>query len=921
MQPFQRGPVLLMYQHPNAMRFIPISLLALFILTAFNSVAQDCDQPAVIAFETGMWGSEVSWSLVDETGTLIASGGGYPDGETQTEVVCLGEGCHVLEMFDSFGDGWNGAQWTLVEFSGQVWGPFTIDSGSSSTVDVSVNGGCGVDVAGCTDPTALNFNPYALVDDGSCVQLEDCSGCENEVADPVCAWNPTSNEITWYPGPCWALCDGAFVLDEWDCTSDTGGCTDAAAVNFDPNATYDDGSCISPCDEGSVPATFYLCTFNNGNEVAIDIVHESGSVLYAQDGFNNGAIIYEDLCLETGCYTATLTNSAGNFGWNNGYFSILGATVAAYNITLSDDATSATFLFSVDGACESVPGCTDPEAPNFTPEADWNDGSCLPSCDCEDAEDEPVCVWDWTTGGYVTLNNLCEAECWGLNIAWIGDCNTQPIAGCTDPEALNYNPEATVNQSCVYAPACASDQIQVTLELASTDPTAEYPPYFYVTNPLGGDYPNVVSYTSDGVAMGIGCLAPGCYNFFLYETWSGDGATATATAAGDTTVFTLEAGAYSATFGWGVGTDEPCVYEIGGCTDAEALNYNPTATFDDGSCNYPLVCDNGIPSTLYVCTFSNGQAVGLNITASDGSVLYDQQGYSDMAIVYVDVCLDPEMCYTVTMTNNDGGYGWNGGYWWLDAEGFQIGGGELPYSATEATDVFGWFGACEEGNAGCTDPAASNFNPLATIDDGSCVYPSACPIGQEVDFAILALTDAWFEITNDAGEIMTEGVLQGGAWSASACLIDGCYDFRLESFGGASLSGSFASMTLEDGTMLSMVAEDSSVMEEGFGLGAECGDSGFDGYGGSPWEFDETIAFTPYPNPTENVINIAGNGWDQHFPIDVTVRDLTGKVVHQSRIGEGLQPRLSTQEWPAGMYLIQVNQGQRSGNAPFMIVR
>ena len=87
MQPFQRGAVLFMHQHPNAMRFIPISLLALFILTAFNSVAQDCDQPAVIAFETGMWGSEVSWSLVDETGTLIASGGGYPDGETQTEVV------------------------------------------------------------------------------------------------------------------------------------------------------------------------------------------------------------------------------------------------------------------------------------------------------------------------------------------------------------------------------------------------------------------------------------------------------------------------------------------------------------------------------------------------------------------------------------------------------------------------------------------------------------------------------------------------------------------------------------------------------------------------------------------------------------------------------------------------------------------
>ncbi len=903
------------------MRLIPSGLFAALMLSASTLFAQDCDAPAIIAFESSLWGSEVSWSLVDETGALVASGSGYSNYQSTTQEVCLGEGCHVLEMVDSFGDGWNGAHWTLIDFDGQVYGPYTFTSGSYQAVDVAVNGGCGGDVAGCTDPNALNYNPNAVVDDGTCYTLEDCSGCENELADPVCAWNPTTDEITWYPGPCWALCDGAIVLDGWNCGGETGGCTDPLAVNFDPGATYDDGSCISPCEEGDFPATFYLCTFSNGNEVALEIVHESGSVLYDQAGFNSGAIVYEDFCLEPGCYTATLTNAAGNLGWYNGYFSITGSNVDVYNITLSDDASSATFLFSVDGACESVPGCTDPEAGNFDPEANWNDGSCLPSCDCEDEDYNPVCVWDWTNGGYVTLNNLCEAECLGWSIAWTGDCNEQPVIGCTDPEALNYNPAATMNQSCVYAPECTADELLVTIELIAADPVAAYPPYFYVSDPVGGSFPNVVSYTLDGATLGMGCLAPGCYNFFMYETWSGSGATATAIAAGDTTVFTLDEGTYSATFGWGVGTDEPCVYEIGGCTDPEALNYNPTATFDNGSCNYPLLCDEGIVSTLYVCTFSNGEAVGLNITAEDGTVLFDQQGFGDMAIVYVDVCLDPEMCYTVTMTNLDGGYGWYGGYWWLDAQGIQIGGGELPYYATEATDSLGWFGACEDGTSGCTDPAASNYNPEATIDDGSCIYPSPCPVGQQVDFMVLALTDAWFEITNAAGEAMAEGVIQGGAWTGSACFIDGCYDFHLESYGGASLGGSFASMTLEDGTMLSMVADDSSIMEEAFGLGTECGDSVFDGFGGSPWEFDETIAFTPYPNPTENVINVSGNGWDQHFPVDVTVRDLTGKVVHRVRIAEGVQPRLSTREWPAGMYLLQLSQGERSGQAPFMIVR
>lgn len=33
------------------------------------------------------------------------------------------------------------------------------------------------------------------------------------------------------------------------------------------------------------------------------------------------------------------------------------------------------------------------------------------------------------------------------------------------------------------------------------------------------------------------------------------------------------------------------------------------------------------------------------------------------------------------------------------------------------------------GTPGCTDPAASNFNPLATINDGSCVYPPPPCVG------------------------------------------------------------------------------------------------------------------------------------------------------------------------------------------------
>ena len=43
---------------------------------------------------------------------------------------------YVLDMADSWGDGWNGNEWTATgTTSGTVYGPFTIASGSSATAN------------------------------------------------------------------------------------------------------------------------------------------------------------------------------------------------------------------------------------------------------------------------------------------------------------------------------------------------------------------------------------------------------------------------------------------------------------------------------------------------------------------------------------------------------------------------------------------------------------------------------------------------------------------------------------------------------------------------------------------------------------------------------------------------------------------
>ena len=61
-----------------------------------------------ITCTAGGWASEVSWQLSCDDGTSISGGAPY-DSESPVAVQ-LGSTCN-LAMSDSFGDGWNGAEW------------------------------------------------------------------------------------------------------------------------------------------------------------------------------------------------------------------------------------------------------------------------------------------------------------------------------------------------------------------------------------------------------------------------------------------------------------------------------------------------------------------------------------------------------------------------------------------------------------------------------------------------------------------------------------------------------------------------------------------------------------------------------------------------------------------------------------------
>ena len=99
-------------------------------------------------------------------------------------------------------------------------------------------------IGGCTDVTALNYNPLATWDDGSCVYC--VFGCQ----DP----NAINYNLL-------ATCDDGTCIVE--------GCTNIWATNYNPAANVEDGSCTFPGDDNEcVPDNIYYDIVNTKNCIA-----------------------------------------------------------------------------------------------------------------------------------------------------------------------------------------------------------------------------------------------------------------------------------------------------------------------------------------------------------------------------------------------------------------------------------------------------------------------------------------------------------------------------------------------------------------------------------------------------------------------------------------------------------------------------
>ena len=316
------------------------------------------------------------------------------------------------------------------------------------------------------------------------------------------------------------------------------GCDQPAACNYQPGATLS-----APCD--FISCLSLGCTDPTACNYDPTAIFEDGSCDYS-------------------CYTSGCTNPAA----------------CNYNPAAAIE----------DGSCDfsSCSGCVDPAADNYDPEATIDNGSC----EYLGCLNPLACNFDSTAN------------------ASDGSCEYQSCAGCGNPEACNFDSTATIvdNATCVFAavgydcsgncladsdgdgvcdanevPGCTDEGASNYDPLATDDDGACEFGVSGCTNPLACNF-NASATDDDGTCeftTCIGCTSEEACNFDANALFS-DNSTCTYPEAG----YDCDGNCLS-----DLDFDGICAeFEVLGCTDESALNFDALATDLDGSCLYPPVC-------------------------------------------------------------------------------------------------------------------------------------------------------------------------------------------------------------------------------------------------------------------------------------------------------------------------------------------
>ena len=673
------------------------------------------------------------------------------------------------------------------EYPIDLWGSAALDCEGNCLEDSDTDGVCDSDeVPGCTDEAACNYAAAATDDDGSCAALDALDICGGTCAedfdgDGICddsdpCVGPASNvtvmpiipatliaevsfngasafyatvyayvggelrgmaETVAYDGAAYVnlsiyaetgdevnftvfqestceACTSGDNLTVWSLGEELGsfenpgqinavcagvslGCMDSAACNYDASALIDDASCTF-ADEG------FDC---DGNCLA-DL--DGDGICDGDDPCIDPDLTAEVLPLIPAAFIATVSFDGANSSDFWVIARVNGQTRGAAEPFMFEDAayvnmtvyaapgdaiefsifqpttcTECLVLWGAEIATEgeSYGSYDDPVAFDAVCNPVWG---CLDELACnfnEEANlDSDDCIYP---GSGYDCDGTCLEDADGDGI-----CDMDEVPGCTESGACNYMAEATDNDGGCDFDSCAGciDALACNFDDSATidDGTCEFSTCAGCMDTLACNFDDSAT-IDDGVCefaeAGLDC-AGNCL-----EDGDGDGI-----CDGD---------------------------EIPGCTDTVACNYDSEATDEDGSCEYGTC--SGCMDAL-ACNYNAGATIG------------------DDSCEYADAGLDCEGNCLVD-ADEDG-----------ICDEDEVGGCTDALACNFDADATDDDSSCEYTScAGCMDALACNYDGAATIDNGDCTFAEA---GYDCDGNCL----------EDADE---DGVCDGDE-------IDGCMD-------------------------------------------------------------------------------------------------------------------------------------------------
>jgi len=472
--------------------------------------------PAKVIINLDQYQSETSWDIKDTNGITHASGSGYnsqPDYATVVIPVQIPKGPLVFTIYDTYGDGLNGALWqgqdgsyylkqcndTLIYGTDPAFG--------NDTSHIFMSDSC-PPILGCTDDDYVEWNPFADVDDGSCQTLK-IFGCMDST---MYNYDPNANTMELIDTCVYTLVLHDLMGNGWvgshlklihpDTTyqfTHTGGFNDIYHVGL----TAPDPVTFRFHISAQASLTTIECGFTFINP-------EGDTLISIQPPFIQPLLPYNiitncgNTCEEKifGCLDSLAVNydSTANTSDTSCYY-VPGCTNSSY----LEYYTQGFVADYDDGSCDikAVWGCTDSLAFNYDLTANIDNGGCVPIIlGCMEslafnynpnANTPDTCIaylygcTDPTMFNYNQLANADDGSC----IPFVYGCtdtimfNFNPLAnaeytpsncvpyiyGCTDPSMLNYNPDAnTENFSCVeYMYGCMDSTALNYDSLANTD--------------------------------------------------------------------------------------------------------------------------------------------------------------------------------------------------------------------------------------------------------------------------------------------------------------------------------------------------------------------------------------------------------------------------------------------------------------------